>query len=141
MWKCPKCGRTFRSAGQHHYCGQPPVTIDEYISEQEEEIQPILRKVRETLKAALPESIEKISWSMPTYWQGRNIIHFAAQKAHLGIYPGAEAVAAFQERLAGCKTSKGAIQFPYKKEIPYELIAEIAKWCLQHYYYDDVGGE
>ena len=32
--------------------------------------------------------------SMPTYWKGRNIIHFAASKKHLGIYPGDKATAA-----------------------------------------------
>lgn len=108
------------------------MTVDEYISEQEEEIQPVLMKVRDTLREALPDSTEKISWSMPTYWQGRNIIHFAAQKAHLGIYPGPDAVVAFQDRLDGFKTTKGAIQFPYKKGIPYGLIADLAKWSLEH---------
>ena len=27
------------------------------------------------------------------------------------------------------KTSKGAIQLPYSKPLPLELIGEIAKWC------------
>ena len=68
---------------------------------------------------------------MPTYWQGRNLIHFAAQKNHLGIYPGAEAMEYFDPRLSGYKTSKGAIQFPYKtfRKEQYELVAEIAAWC------------
>ena len=35
----------------------------------------------------------------------------------------------FEERLKEYKTSKGAIQFPYNKPLPAELIAEIAKWC------------
>lgn len=88
-------------------------------------------KTREVLRTALPDCKEKISWSMPTYWKGRNIIHFAAQKAHLGIYPGGEAVAVFADRLQDYKTTKGAIQFPYKKEIPYDLITEIAQWSYK----------
>nr|WP_279279957.1 hypothetical protein [Pseudoflavonifractor sp. 60] len=36
---------------------------------------------------------------------------------------------AFAKRLTEYKTSKGAIQFPYSKPLPLELIAEIAKWC------------
>lgn len=132
MWKCPKCGRTFRNENQQHFCGRPPQNVEEYIAEQPEEIQPILKQVRSVLRQALPDCIEKISWSMPTYWQKRNIIHFAASKNHLGIYPGPDAIVAFADQLAGYRTSKGAIQFSYKKDIPYELIAEIAKWCRQH---------
>ena len=68
---------------------------------------------------------------MPTYWNGRNLIHFAAQKRHLGIYPGAEAMAHFAPRLTKYKTSKGAIQFPYKDLVSenLSLITEIAGWC------------
>lgn len=107
-------------------------TIDEYINLQAKELQPILRKTRETLREVLPDCQEKISWGMPTYWKNHNIIHFAAQKAHLGIYPGPDAIIAFQDQLREYKTSKGAIQFPYKKEIPYDLIAVIAKWSYSH---------
>lgn len=123
MWKCPKCGRTFQKVNQQHYCGRAPETVDEYISRQPKEIQPILCKTRGVLQEALPDCREKISYSMPTYWKGRNVIHFAAQKAHLGIYPGPDAIEAFADRLQDYKTSKGAIRFPYRKEIPYELIA------------------
>ncbi|MDY6308582.1 MAG: DUF1801 domain-containing protein [Oribacterium sp.] len=132
MWKCPKCGRTFLKEGQSHYCGKAPATIDEYICEQPEEIQPILKATRRVLHEALPDCEEKISWSMPTYRKRVNIIHFAASKNHLGIYPGPEAIEAFADRLKEYKTSKGAIQFPYKKEIPYDLIREIANWSYKN---------
>jgi uncharacterized protein YdhG (YjbR/CyaY superfamily) len=83
---------------------------------------------------SLPGTTEKISWSMPTYWKGCNIIHFAAQKKHIGLYPGPEAVAFFSEKLdqAGLKYSKGAIQIPYSGELPLALIAEIARWCMEN---------
>ena len=131
MWKCPKCGRSFENQNQSHYCGEKPKTIDEYIAAQPEGLKPYITAVRNSIRAAIPEAEERISWSMPTYWKGHNIIHFAAHKKHLGLYAGTEAVIVFQERLAGYKTSKGTIQFPYAKPIPLELIAEIARWCLQ----------
>ena len=79
MWKCPKCGRGFNREGQSHFCGKIE-TIDQYIEEQEEKARPYLNEVRQILRAAIPEAEEKISWSMPTFWKGRNIIHFAASK-------------------------------------------------------------
>ena len=78
-WKCPKCGREFKRFEQSHYC-EKPKTIDEYIAAQEESLQPKLRELRGILRAALPEAEERISWSMPTWWKGQNLIHFAAAK-------------------------------------------------------------
>ena len=131
-WKCPKCGREFSRVDQQHYCGKPQ-TIDEYIEAQDEVVQPRLREVRALLKKALPEAEERMSWSMPTYWKGRNIIHFAASKKHLGIYPGGEATSVFSEELTGFDVSKGTIRLPYNKELPKELIEKIAKWCYEQY--------
>jgi uncharacterized protein YdhG (YjbR/CyaY superfamily) len=104
--------------------------IGEYIASEAPEIQPLLRQVRETIRAAAPEATEKIAWNMPTFWQGENLIHFVANKRHIGIYPGGEAVGVFAERLTGYKTSKGAIQFPLDRPIDYELIADIVRWRL-----------
>ncbi len=88
-----------------------------------------MRQVNDAVKAALPDAVEKISWSMPTYWKKHNLIQFAAFKKHIGLYPGSEAVETFADRLQEYKTNKGAIQFPYDKPLPLGLIAEIAKWC------------
>ncbi|MBS6397551.1 MAG: DUF1801 domain-containing protein [Clostridiales bacterium] len=132
MWECPKCGRMFKNTNQDHYCGEAPKTIEEYISRQAETVQPYLQKINTAIKTAIPDTTEKISWSMPTYWKKHNLIQFAAFKKHIGLYPGPQAVEVFAERLKGYKTSKGAIQFPYDKELPLELVAEIAKWCEEN---------
>ena len=131
MWKCPKCGRAFRRQNQEHYCGKAPETVDAYILARDEGIREQLQSVRAVLRRELPDAVEKMSWSMPTYWAGHNIIHFAAQKRHIGLYPGPDAVAHFAERLeqAGCQYSKGSIQIPYSDALPLGLVAEIAAWC------------
>ncbi|MDR1563337.1 MAG: DUF1801 domain-containing protein [Oscillospiraceae bacterium] len=95
-------------------------------------MQPLLQQIREAIHAAAPDAIEKMSWQMPTFWQGENLIHFAANKKHIGIYPGGEAVGVFAERLTGYKTSKGAIQLPLEKPIDYALIADIVRWRLKN---------
>ncbi|MDR2865999.1 MAG: hypothetical protein LBV13_01125, partial [Methanomassiliicoccaceae archaeon] len=64
MWKCPECGREFNNAGQSHFCGKIS-TIDDYIADQPAEVQPLLRKIRETMREAAPDAIEKIAWRMP----------------------------------------------------------------------------
>ncbi len=111
--------------------GKKPETVEEYIALQPEHAQVALRAVRNTIRKALPEAEEKISWSMPTFWKGHNIIHFAGFKNHVGLYPGPEAIEEFAERLEAYKTSKGSIQFLYSKPMPLELIEDIAKWCYE----------
>ncbi len=129
MWQCPKCERKFETDHEDHNCVETP--IDAYIAAQSEKVRPYLSQVRDAIRNVLPGAQERISWRMPTYWQGHNIIHFAAHKNHIGLYPGPEAIVHFSERLKEHKTSKGAIQFPYNEKIPLELIGEIAEWCYE----------
>ncbi len=136
MWRCPKCGRNLSREGQNHYCGKIE-TIDQYIEEQDETVRPYMNEIRQIIRSAIPEAQEKISWSMPTYWKGRNIIHFAASKKHLGLYPGGEATGVFAERLVDYDVSKGTIRLPYNKPLPKELVAEIAAWCYKQYRIED----
>lgn len=131
LWKCPKCGREFKNKNQDHFCGEPPKTIDEYIAAQPDDVKSLLNQIRATIRKALPEAEERISWSMPTFWEKHNIIHFAAFKNHIGLYPGDKAIEHFKDKLQDYKTSKGAVQLPYSKPLPLDLIAEIAKWCYE----------
>jgi len=132
QWKCPRCGKIFQRKGQSHYCGEKPQTIEQYISMQDENKQIYLSKIYKTLKEAIPEAEERMSWSMPTFWKKQNIIHFAAAKNHIGLYPGEEAIEAFSEQLRPYHTSKGTIQIPYTENLPLVLIQDIAKWCFQN---------
>lgn len=132
MWKCPKCGREFSRQGQDHYCMKPQ-TIDEYIAMQDEAVQPRLQEVRGIIHSAIPEAEERISWSMPTFWKGRNLIHFAALKKHLGLYPGDEATRVFAEALKDFDVSKGTIRIPWNRALPETLIREIARLCYEEY--------
>ena len=100
---------------------------------QDEAVQPRLQEVRDILRATLPEAQERMSWSMPTYWKGRNIIHFAASKKHLGLYPGGEATTIFAEALKDYDVSKGTIRIPWNRELPEALVREIARWCYEEY--------
>ena len=131
-WKCPRCGREFDRKEQDHYCIRPQ-TVDEYIAAQDEKIQPVLKEIRSVIRNAIPEATEKISWSMPTYWKGHNIIHFAAARNHLGLYPGDEAIAVFADELKDHDVSKGTIRIPYDKKLPVGLIRKVARWCYGNY--------
>jgi Uncharacterized conserved protein len=102
-------------------------TIDEYISQFPPEIQEKLEAVRKVLKESAPEAEERISYQMPAFFQNGVLVYFAALKNHIGFYPTAIGIVNFKEELSDYKTSKGAVQFPLSKPIPYELISRIVK--------------
>lgn len=105
--------------------------IDGYIEHAPASVQPALREMRAIIRSAAPEATERISYQMPTLWQGRNLVHFAAMKGHIGFYPGGEATSVFADRLEGYQTSKGAIRLPLDKPIDRDLITDIVSWRVE----------
>lgn len=126
MWTCPKCGRQFKNKNQSHSCSKKPSTIDEYIEDFDGEKKEALEFVYKIIKKELADAKEKISWSMPTFYRKKNIIHFAGAKNHLGIYPGPRVIENLEKDLEAYKTSKGAIQIPYDS-IDENLIRKISR--------------
>lgn len=110
---------------------QTPTNIDEYISDFPVDVQTKLKELRQIIHEAAPEATEKISWGMPTFYLRGNLIHFAAHKKHIGLYPGAEAIEYFIEDLKTYKTSKGAIQIPLDQALPVKLITKITKFNIE----------
>ena len=104
-------------------------SVDEYIAATTEQQQEILHKLRALVFECVPKVEEKIAYRMPTYTlSGNVVVHFHAGTKHLGFYPEADGVEHFREKLVEYETAKGAIRFPYKREIPYELIEEIIRF-------------
>ena len=108
-----------------------PSSIDEYIAQFPEDIQQKLQEIRAVIHEAAPEATEKISYQMPTFYLRGNLVHFAAMKNHIGVYPAPSGITAFEKELAGYKTSKGAIQFPLDKPLPLKLVADIVAFRVQ----------
>lgn len=109
-----------------------PNTIDEYIASCAPEVQPILERIRATVKKAAPDATEKISYRMPAFsTEAGVLVYFAAFKAHIGIYPPVRGDAALMKDLARYAGPKGNLQFPLTERIPYGLITRIVKARLQ----------
>ena len=65
---------------------------------------------------------------MPTFVLHGNLVHFAAYKNHIGLYPKPSGTESFKLELSQYKSGKGSIQFPIEKPLPYELIRKIVKF-------------
>jgi uncharacterized protein YdhG (YjbR/CyaY superfamily) len=109
---------------------QIPKNIDEYIAGFPVEVQEIMNRIRTTINEAAPEAKVKISWGMPTFTMKKILVQFGGFQNHIGFFPGPDVIEAFAGELTGYKTSKGTIQFPYKKPVPLELITKIVKYKI-----------
>ena len=105
--------------------------IDDYIAGFPPDVQKTLQKVRATIKRAAPQADETISYQMPTFKLEGNLVHFAAFKNHIGLYPTPSGTERFRKELSSYETGKGSIRFPLDKPIPYDLIAKIVKFRVR----------
>ncbi|MDF9825431.1 uncharacterized protein YdhG (YjbR/CyaY superfamily) [Breznakia sp. PF5-3] len=106
-------------------------TIDEYIAQFPKSHQKQMKELRMIIKQNAPEASEKISWGMATFVLHKNLMHFAANKNHIGFYPTPSGVAHFLDELKDYKTTKGGIQFPIDRPLPKVLIAKIVKYRVE----------
>ena len=109
-----------------------PNTIDDYISGFSKDIQVILQEVRKTIKGAAPGAEEAIKYAIPTFvLNGKNLVHFAAFKNHIGFYPIPSGIKAFEKELAVYKQGRGSVQFPLNRPMPLVLITKIVKFRVK----------
>jgi uncharacterized protein YdhG (YjbR/CyaY superfamily) len=104
-------------------------TMDEYIAMFPKNIQDILEKLRCTIRESAPKSKETINYGIPTFkLNGKNLVHFAAFKNHIGFYPTPSAIIAFKKDLTPYKQAKGSVQFPTDKPLPFNVVKKIVKF-------------
>jgi len=104
--------------------------VDAYIAAFPAATRERLQAIRRTIQAAAPEATEKMAYGIPTFvWNG-NLVHFAGYPRHVGFYPGATGVAAFERELAPYRHAKGSIQFPLDGPLPLGLVERVVRHRL-----------
>lgn len=105
--------------------------IDSYITSFPEDTRALLEQIRSTIRKAAPEAKEIINYGMPTFALKGNLVHFAAFQNHIGFYPTPSGIEAFKKELSVYEGSKGSVQFPLNKPIPFDLITRIVKFRVK----------
>ena len=105
------------------------LSVDDYVAAQPRLLHPVLERVRATLRKALPNADEVISYQIPAYrLPGGMVIFFAGWKSHYSVYPATAGVQeALGAELEGYAMSKGTIRFPLTQPVPVRLLTRIAK--------------
>jgi uncharacterized protein YdhG (YjbR/CyaY superfamily) len=104
-------------------------TVDDYIAAAPKDKRAALTKLRTTIKSAAPKATEIISYGMVGYKQGaKRVAYFAHWKAHIALYGTSSSfIKAHAAELKPYVQSKGTLQFPEDKPLPYALVTRIVK--------------
>lgn len=106
------------------------MTVDAYIAAQPDEARRVLKRVREVIRAAVPDAEEVIAYDMPTYKRhGKRFVHFAAWKQHYALYAMNQAVRTkFGKELSAYEVDGSTIRFRYSDPVPEDLIKRLVRF-------------
>ena len=108
--------------------------VDAYLRDVPAGTVKVVKQMRALAKKLVPSGEEAIRYGMPTIQlNGKNFIHFAAMKEHLGFYPTPSGVRAIKAELdrRGISYSKGCVRFPYDKPLPVALVTKAIRFRVK----------
>src|SRR3954468_9363539 len=101
-------------------------TVDEYVAALPDEVRPVFDRLRSSVRAAVPDVGETISYAMPTFTlDGRPLVHLAAWKKHVGLYPLPPMDDDLGRAVAPYRAAKDTMQLNYAEPIPYDLVERV----------------
>jgi uncharacterized protein YdhG (YjbR/CyaY superfamily) len=101
--------------------------VDAYIAAAPAPTQPILRQLRDVIRAAAPKADEKISYGMPSYEYHGRLVYFAAFKHHVGLYAVGQQHDSYTKELSGYLSGKSTARFPIGQPLPIALIRKVVE--------------
>ena len=127
----PKAKSTAKPAAQSAVTSTAkPANLAAYLAPFPPATRARLQQVHDIVQAVAPDAVDVISYAMPAFeLEGRIMIYFAGFARHVGLYPGAAAIAHFTSSLTGYHFAKGSLQLPLDAPLPVELVQEIATFC------------
>jgi uncharacterized protein YdhG (YjbR/CyaY superfamily) len=103
--------------------------IDRYLAKLSGERLEALQQLRRTIRSILPRAEECISYGLPAFRLGDDVLAgFAATSKGCSYYPFSSlTLTTLAPELSGYVTSKGALQFDPKKPLPVALVRKLIK--------------
>ena len=103
--------------------------VDAYLAELDEPKRSTLEAVRRSIRAAVPEAEEGISYGMPAFRvEGKVVAGFAAFKNHLAYLPHSGSVLAqLADELEGYECTSGSLHFAIDEPLPDDLVVRLVE--------------
>jgi len=102
-------------------------TVDDYIGNQTEEAQLILREIRNLIKEAVPETVEIPNYKVPSFTlipgtKPEQQLMIVAYAKYISFYPYQTVIKHFADELEGFELGKGTVKFQIHDPLPKDLI-------------------
>jgi uncharacterized protein YdhG (YjbR/CyaY superfamily) len=109
-------------------------TVDDFLAALSDDTRGALMKLRKTIKAAVPDAEECISYGIPAFrLGGRFFVGFGASAHHCAFYPGALSPELRKRELKAYDTSRGTIRFQPDKPLPAAMVRTLLKTRAAEY--------
>jgi uncharacterized protein YdhG (YjbR/CyaY superfamily) len=103
--------------------------VDKYLAKVPEPARTTLTRLRELIRSVVPpETIEVLSYRIPTFRYKGGLVAYAAFKNHCSFFPmSSTLLGEFPKDVAKYRSSKGTLQFPLDKPLPAALVKKLVK--------------
>src|SRR5215213_3775954 len=106
-------------------------SVDAYVGAQPPAVRETLNQIRARVREAVPRVTEVITYNIPTFkLDGTALLHVAAWKHHIAVYPVPAGDAALQRDIERFRTGKGTLRFELAEPFPYELLDRVVNAAL-----------
>ncbi len=100
-------------------------SVDEYIEALPADVRPLMQGVRRSIHTVVPEVGETISYAMPTFTlDGRPLVHVAAWKKHIGLYPLPAMDDDLARAVAPYRGTESTLRLPLDA-VPFDLLERV----------------
>lgn len=109
-----------------------PVSVDDYISGFPPDVQTLLQDVRNTIRKAAPEAVEKMSYGVVGYMQWGMLIFFGAFKNHCSLFAISKPlIKKYEKELNKLEIANTTIHFTPSNPFPKKLLTKLVKERLE----------
>ena len=105
-----------------------PEEIDAYLAALPDDIQSSLERVRSIIRETAPECTERVSYRIPIFRLGKDLVGMSAHKDHCSLHSmSPPLMKAMADELKGVEVSGATIHFTPEKPLPKELVERIVR--------------
>jgi uncharacterized protein YdhG (YjbR/CyaY superfamily) len=105
-----------------------PNDFDDRLAQVPEPARSTLQSLRETIRAAVPEATETVSYGLPAFkYRGKPLLALGAARDHCSLHLMGYIPKELEADLEKYETSKGAVRFPLDEPLPASLVRKIVK--------------
>lgn len=109
-----------------------PDEIDAYLAGQPDDVRAALERVRAIIRAAAPDCTERVSYQIPIFRVGRDLVGLSAQTNHCALHTmSPRLMQTLADELQGVTVSGATIHFTPDDPLPQALIETVLRARLQ----------